>query len=58
MSKNPLTNIYNRLEKKWSSSRATTVTKGRYKELDLITHTYNNLWKKRSTSQDKAILEV
>jgi hypothetical protein len=58
MTNNPLTNVYIRTHKKRSSSRVIKVKTIRYKSTDLISQMYKNLGKKRSTSRDKAILEV
>jgi hypothetical protein len=58
MSNNPLTNVYNRLKKKRSSSRVTIAKTRRYKKTDLISQMYKKLWKQQSTSRDKEILEV
>jgi hypothetical protein len=58
MSNNPLTNVYNRLKKKRSSSRVIIATTRRYKKTDLISQMYKKLGKHRSTSRDKEILEV
>jgi hypothetical protein len=59
MTNNPLTDVYIKMHKKRSSSRvvikATTI---RCKKTDLISQMYKNLGKNRSTSRDKAILEV
>jgi hypothetical protein len=57
MSNNPLTNVYNRMQKKRSSSRATIATKRRYTKT-LITTTYTRQGKQRSTSRDKTVREV
>jgi hypothetical protein len=57
MSDNPLTNVCNRLKKKRSPSRAVKAKKPRYKKI-LITTLYMKMGKKRSTSQDKEVLEV
>jgi hypothetical protein len=58
MSNNPLTNVYNRLQRTRSSSRVIKVTTRRYKKIDLISQMYRKLGKHRSTSRDKAIIEV
>jgi hypothetical protein len=58
MSNNQLTNVYIRMHKKRSSSRVIKVTPKRYKKIDLISQMYTKLGKHRSTSRDKAILEV
>jgi predicted choloylglycine hydrolase len=58
MSNNPLTNVYNRLQTKRSSSRVITVKTKRYRKTDLISQLYKTLGKSRSTSRDKAITEV
>jgi (p)ppGpp synthase/HD superfamily hydrolase len=56
MTNNPLTNVYIRMNKKRSPSRV--IKARRYKKTDLISQMYKNLGKNRSTSRDKAILEV
>jgi (p)ppGpp synthase/HD superfamily hydrolase len=58
MSNNPLTNVYNRLKKKRSSSRVTIAKTRRYKKTDLISQMYKKLGKQQSTSRDKEIVEV
>jgi hypothetical protein len=58
MSNNPLTNVYNRLKKKRSSSRVLPEKKATYRRNNLITKLYAKLGKKRSTSRVKTILEV
>jgi hypothetical protein len=58
MSNNPLTNVYNRLKKKRSSSRVTIAKTRRYKKTDLMSQMYKKLGKQQSTSRDKEILEV
>jgi hypothetical protein len=58
MTNNPLTNVYNRMKKKISSSRVIKATTIRYKKTDLITQMYEKLGKQRSTSRVKEILEV
>jgi hypothetical protein len=58
MSNNPLTNVYDRIQKIRSSSRVIKATTRRYKKTDLISQMYKKLGKHRSTSRDKAILEV
>jgi hypothetical protein len=58
MTNNPLTNVYIRIHKKRSSSRVIKATVRRYKKTDLISQIYKKLGKRRSTSRDKAILEV
>jgi hypothetical protein len=58
MSNNQLTNIYIRMNKKRSSSRVIKATTGRYKKTSLISQMYTKLGKHRSTSREKAILEV
>jgi hypothetical protein len=58
MSDNPLTNVYIRMQKKRSSSRATVTTKLRYKKTPQITKMYKKLGKSRSNSRDKSVLEV
>ena len=58
MSDNPLTNVYNRIQKKRSSSRARATKKVTYKKTPLITKMYTKLGKSRSTSRDRTVLEV
>jgi hypothetical protein len=58
MSDNPLTNVYNRMQKKRSSSRVRVTTKIRYKKTSLITKMYTKLGKSRSTSRDKPVSVV
>jgi (p)ppGpp synthase/HD superfamily hydrolase len=58
MSDNPLTNVFDRLQKTRSSSRVIKATARRYKKTDLISQMYKKLGKNRSTSRDKAIIEV
>jgi (p)ppGpp synthase/HD superfamily hydrolase len=58
MTNNPLTNVYRRMHKKRSSSRVIKAKTRRYKKTDLISHKYKKLGNHRSTSRDKAILEV
>ena len=58
MSDNPLTNVYKRMQKKRSSSRATATTKIRYKKTPQITQMYKKLEKRRSTSRDNPVLIV
>jgi hypothetical protein len=58
MSDNPLTNVYVRMQKNRSSSRARTEKQVRYKKTTLITKMYAKLGKKRSTSRIKEVLEV
>ena len=55
---NPLTNVYERLRKKRSSSRVITMTKVKYKKTNLISEMYISLGKRRSTSSDKAVLDI
>ena len=55
MSNNPLTNVYKRMQKKRSSSRATVTMKVRYKKSPQM---YKKLGKSRSTSRDKSVLAV
>jgi hypothetical protein len=54
MSDNPLTNVYNRMQKKRSSSRATATKTIKYKKTPMITKMYTKLGKNRSTSRDKS----
>jgi hypothetical protein len=58
MSNNPLTNVYNRMKKKRSSSRATVTKKVRYTNTPLITQMYAKLGNNRSTSRDKSAKDV
>jgi hypothetical protein len=58
MSDNPLTNVYERMQKNWSSSRVRIAKQVRYKKTALITKIYAKLRKKRSTSRTKEVLEV
>jgi hypothetical protein len=58
MSGNPLTNVYNRMQKNRSSSRARVTTKVRYKKTPLLTKMYTKLGKKRSNSRNKEVPEV
>jgi hypothetical protein len=58
MTNNPLANVYIRMHKKRSSSRVIKATTRRYKKTDLISQMYKKLGKNRSTSRDKAIIEV
>jgi RecA-family ATPase len=58
MTNNPLTNVYIRMHRKRSSSRVKKATTRRYKKTDLISQMYTKLGKHRSTSRDKAIIEV
>jgi hypothetical protein len=56
---NPLTNAYNRIQEKRSSSRVLPVLKVKYKMNNLISKMYTSKFgKKRSTSRTKTILEV
>jgi (p)ppGpp synthase/HD superfamily hydrolase len=55
---NPMTNVFQRLKKKRSSSRVITNTKVRYKSTTLIEEMYKKLGKHRSTSREKIVLEV
>jgi hypothetical protein len=45
MSDNPLTNVYNRIQKKRSSSRARATKQVTYKKTPLITEMYTKLGK-------------
>jgi hypothetical protein len=56
MSDNPLTNVYNRIQKKRSSSRARATKQVTYKKTPLITEMYTKLGKSRSTSSDTSVL--
>jgi hypothetical protein len=58
MSDNPLTNVYSRMQKKRSSSRARATKTVTYKKTTLITKMYTKLGKSRSTSRDRTVLEV
>jgi hypothetical protein len=58
LSDNPLTNVYKRMQKKRSSSRATATTKIRYKKTPQITKMYKKLEKSRSTSRANPVLIV
>jgi hypothetical protein len=58
MSDNPLTNVYNRMQKKRSSSRVRATKKIRYNKTPLITKMYMKLGKSRSTSRDKPVSVV
>jgi hypothetical protein len=58
MSDNPLTNVYERMQKNRSSSRASIEKQVRYKKTTPITKLYVKLGKKRSTSRVKEALEV
>jgi hypothetical protein len=58
MSNNPLTNVYNRMQKKRSSSRVTVTTTVRYTKTPQITQMYVKLGNNRSTSRDKSAKEV
>jgi len=55
---NPMTNVFQRLPKKRSSSRVITNNKVRYKGTTLIEEMYKKLGKQRSTSRAKPALEV
>jgi hypothetical protein len=56
MSDNPLTNVYIRMQKKKSSSRARATKMITYKKTPLIIEKYTKLGKSRSTSRDKSVL--
>jgi predicted choloylglycine hydrolase len=56
MSNNPLTNVYNRMQKK--RCRATVTKKVRYTKTPLITQMYVKLGNNRPTSRDKSAKEV
>jgi hypothetical protein len=58
MTNNPLTNVYIIMHKKRSSSRVIKAKTRRYEKTDLISQMYKKLGKHRSTSRDKAIIEV
>jgi hypothetical protein len=58
MSDNPLTNVYNRMQKKRSSSRARATKKVKYTKTPLITQMYTKLRNSRSNSMDKPTKEV
>jgi hypothetical protein len=53
-----LTSVYIRMHKKRSSSRVIKTTARKYKKTDLISQMYEKLGKHRSTSREKAIIEV
>jgi len=55
---NPMTNVFQRLTKKRSSSRVIKNNKVRYKSTTLIEEMYKKLGKQRSTSRAKTALEV
>jgi len=56
MSDNPLTNVYIRMQKKRSSSRARANKTVTYKKTPLITEKYTKLGKSRSTSRETSVL--
>jgi hypothetical protein len=58
MSDNPLTNVYSRMQKKRSSSRATMMKTVRYKKTPLITQMYVKLGNNRLNGRDKSAKEV
>jgi hypothetical protein len=58
MSDNPLTNVYSRMQKNRSSSRARATKTITYKKTPLITKMYTKLGKSRSTSRDTTVMEV
>jgi hypothetical protein len=58
MSDNPLTNVYKRMQKKRSSSRATITMKVRYKKTTPITLMYKKIGRGRSNSKDKSVIVV
>jgi hypothetical protein len=58
MSDNPLTNVYSRMQKNRSTSRARATKTVTYKKTPLITKMYTKLGKSRSTSRDRTVLEV
>jgi hypothetical protein len=58
MSDNPLTNVYRRMQKKRSSSRARVTKKVTYRKTPLITKMYAKMGKSRSTSRAKPVSEV
>jgi hypothetical protein len=55
---NPITNVYERLRKKRSSSRVIPANKTQYKRNNLITKLYKKMGKKRSTSRDTTVLDI
>jgi hypothetical protein len=58
LSDNPLTNVYERMQKNRSSSRTRIEKQVRYKKTTPILKLYAKLGKKRSTSRNKEVLEV
>jgi hypothetical protein len=58
MSDNPLTNVYNRMQKKRSTSRIRATKKVRYTKTPLITKMYTKMGKSRPTSRDKSVRVV
>jgi hypothetical protein len=58
MSDNPLTNVYSRMQKKRSSSRATMMKTVRYKKTPLVTQMYMKRGESRPTSGDKSVMVV
>jgi hypothetical protein len=58
MSDNPLTNVYNRMQKKMSPSRPRATKKVRYTKTPLVTQMYVKLRNSRWTSLDKSTKEV
>ncbi|MGK3738719.1 MAG: hypothetical protein ACI90V_005566 [Bacillariaceae sp.] len=58
MTDNPLTNVYRRMQKKRSSSRARATKKVTYKKTSLITKMYTKMGKSQSTSRDKSVQVV
>ena len=58
MCNNPLTNVFQRMKKKRSSSRVIANTKVRYKKTTLIEVLYNKLGKRRSTSRETNTEEI
>ena len=58
MSNNPLANVYNRPQKKRSTSRVIQVQKANYRKKNQISKMYMKLGKKRSINRAKTVLEV
>jgi hypothetical protein len=58
MSDNPLTNVYSRMQKKRSSSRATMMKTVRYKKTPLITQMYMKRGESIPNSGDKSVMVV
>jgi hypothetical protein len=58
MSDNPMTNVYKRMQKKRSSSRAKVTAKIRYKKTPQITTMYKKIGQNRSNRRDNSVLIV